>query len=278
MTDTTGPDLTRPLRHALPRLLQATGLDGALAGLVSRDGQRVVVTELHDTLTDVLRGFVVVRGKGVGGAALQRARPVLVDDYPHAGMISRVPERVIVRERIHGLLAVPVPVGREVRVLLYGVARTAQPLGDRVLAASARVAAALAQELTVECEVVRRLRLLEDTRRRTEPPAVDLREIHEELLSVAAATQDEDLRDRLHALCGRLDPPPGCPTTVPLLTGREQQVLAEVALGRTTAEIADQLAVMPTTVKTYLKNVMRKLGTRNRMETVTAARRAGLLD
>lgn len=34
---------------------------------------------------------------------------------------------------------------------------------------------------------------------------------------------------------------------------------------------------MPTTVKTHLKNVMRKLGTRNRVETVTAARRAGLL-
>ena len=79
--------------------------------------------------------------RGWGGAALQRARPVLVDDYPHAGTISRLPERLIVRERIHGLLAVPVPVGREVRALLYGVARTSQPLGDRVLDASARVAA-----------------------------------------------------------------------------------------------------------------------------------------
>lgn len=216
--------------------------------------------------------------RGWGGAALQRARPVLVDDYPHAGTISRLPERLIVRERIHGLLAVPVPVGREVRALLYGVARTSQPLGDRVLDASARVAAAVARELAVECEVVRRLRLLEDTRRRAEPPAVDLHEIREELASVAVATQDEDLRDRLRALCDRLDPPPRCPTAVPLLTGREQQVLAEVALGRTTAEIADQLAVMPTTVKTYLKNVMRKLGTRNRVETVTAAQRAGLLN
>lgn len=277
MTDTTGPELMRPLRRALPRLQRATGLDGALAGLVTRDAQRVAVTELHDMLTDALRGFVVVRGKGVGGAALQRAQPVSVDDYPHATTISRLPDRVIVHERVHGLLAVPVPVGREVRALLYGVARTPQPLGDRVLDAAARVAAAVARELTVECEVVRRLRLLEDARRRAEPPGVDLRAIREELLSVAAATQDEALRDRLSALCDRLEPPAGRPTAVPLLTGREQQVLAEVALGRTTGEIADQLAVKPTTVKTYLKNIMRKLGTRNRVETVTAAQRAGLL-
>lgn len=230
MTDTTGPDLLRPLRRALPWLQRATGLDGALAGLVSRDGQRVVVTELHDMLTGAIRGFVVLRGKGVGGAALQRARPVLVDDYPSATTISRLSDQVIVHERIHGLLAVPVPVGREVRALLYGVARTSAPFGDRVLDASARVAAAVARELIVECEVARRLRLLEEARLRAEPRAVDLREIHEELVSVAAATQDEDLRDRLGALCDRLAPPARRPTAAALLTGREQQVLAEVAL------------------------------------------------
>ena len=35
---------------------------------------------------------------------------------------------------------------------------------------------------------------------------------------------------------------------------------------------------MPTTVKTYLRNTMRKLGARNRVETVHLARSASLLN
>ena len=34
---------------------------------------------------------------------------------------------------------------------------------------------------------------------------------------------------------------------------------------------------MPTIVKSYLKNIMGKLGTRNRVETLRTARRAGLM-
>ena len=54
-------------------------------------------------------------------------------------------------------------------------------------------------------------------------------------------------------------------------------MLAAVAVGRTNSEVADELSIMPTTVKTYLKNAMRKLGTRNRVETIHAARCADLL-
>lgn len=107
---------------------------------------------------------------------------------------------------------------------------------------------------------------------------MDLREIHQELLSIARATSDESLRDRLHVLCERLRPTSGHGgTAAPRLTGRELQVLTEVALGRTNVEVAERLAVRPTTVKTYLKNAMRKLGTRNRVETICAARGAGLI-
>jgi DNA-binding CsgD family transcriptional regulator len=35
--------------------------------------------------------------------------------------------------------------------------------------------------------------------------------------------------------------------------------------------------MLPETVKSYLRNAMRKLGTHTRMETVAAARRAGFL-
>jgi len=48
----------------------------------------------------------------------------------------------------------------------------------------------------------------------------------------------------------------------PLLTDREQQVLVAIARGLTNHEVAAELSIMPTTVKTYLRNTMRKLGAR----------------
>lgn len=50
------------------------------------------------------------------------------------------------------------------------------------------------------------------------------------------------------------------------LTDREEQVLLTVAKGRTNAEIADQLHISLSTVKTHLARVMTKLGARNRVE------------
>ncbi len=50
------------------------------------------------------------------------------------------------------------------------------------------------------------------------------------------------------------------------LTGREEQVLLTVASGRTNAEIADELYISLSTVKTHLASLMSKLGVRNRVE------------
>ena len=50
------------------------------------------------------------------------------------------------------------------------------------------------------------------------------------------------------------------------LTGREEQVLTLVAQGRTNAEIAAELYVGLSTVKTHLASLMAKLGARNRVE------------
>jgi DNA-binding NarL/FixJ family response regulator len=61
------------------------------------------------------------------------------------------------------------------------------------------------------------------------------------------------------------------PTTPPAqpvhpLTDREEEVLLTVARGRTNAEIADELAISMSTVKTHLASLMMKLGARNRVE------------
>ena len=63
-------------------------------------------------------------------------------------------------------------------------------------------------------------------------------------------------------------PPTGQPPVQPIepLTGREEEILVTVARGRTNAEIADELHISLSTVKTHLASLMAKLGARNRVE------------
>jgi DNA-binding NarL/FixJ family response regulator len=61
---------------------------------------------------------------------------------------------------------------------------------------------------------------------------------------------------------------PAAPPRQPLdpLTDREEQVLAAVAGGRTNTEIANDLHITLSTVKTHIASLMAKLGARNRVE------------
>ena len=60
----------------------------------------------------------------------------------------------------------------------------------------------------------------------------------------------------------------GTPPAQPIepLTEREEEVLAAGRRGRTNAEIADELYISLSTVKTHLASLMSKLGARNRVE------------
>ncbi|MGC4803736.1 response regulator [Micromonospora sp. DT233] len=69
---------------------------------------------------------------------------------------------------------------------------------------------------------------------------------------------------RAFADAGPAAAPPRQP--VDPLTDREEQVLGAVARGRTNSEIAGELHITLSTVKTHVTSVMLKLGVRNRVE------------
>ncbi|WP_030916594.1 response regulator [Streptosporangium amethystogenes] len=61
---------------------------------------------------------------------------------------------------------------------------------------------------------------------------------------------------------------PATPPVRPIeaLTAREEQILATVARGRTNNEIADELHISLSTVKSHIASLLAKLGARNRVE------------
>jgi DNA-binding NarL/FixJ family response regulator len=62
------------------------------------------------------------------------------------------------------------------------------------------------------------------------------------------------------------------------LTSREEEILLTVARGRTNSEIADELHISLSTVKTHLTSVMNKLGARNRVEIAMWAHETGRVE
>jgi two-component system nitrate/nitrite response regulator NarL len=64
----------------------------------------------------------------------------------------------------------------------------------------------------------------------------------------------------------------------PVLSPREQEVLRLIAEGGSAPEIARQLHLSPSTVKTHLQSLYEKLGVSDRAAAVASAMRAGLLE
>lgn len=74
----------------------------------------------------------------------------------------------------------------------------------------------------------------------------------------------------------RLDPRPNGQHILPL-SPREQQVLEGASLGKENSEIAADLVLSVETVRTHVKNVLRKLDARDRAHAVHIAHLHGIL-
>ncbi|MDP4503375.1 LuxR C-terminal-related transcriptional regulator [Nonomuraea turcica] len=274
------------LHTAVGRLRRATGLPVAFGGLVPDGRHGVTLTEFSGTLTGALRGLVVSAGNGLGGRVITTARPGAVDDYAADPRISHEYDKPVTVEGLRAIAAVPVTVHGTVSGVLYGGIREPLSISDRVLDAMTQVAARVSFEVTVRREVERRLAELETaaiTRAARETPTAGeweaVRLAHAQLRAITQEIGDAGIRARLADVCDRLARPGGRPADgrPNPLSPRELDVLALVAVGCGNAETAGRLGIRPETVKSYLRNAMRKLGTHTRTETVIAARRRGFL-
>ncbi|WP_406690054.1 response regulator transcription factor [Saccharopolyspora sp. ID03-671] len=278
------PDDRDALRAELRSVSTELEFPVAFGGEVADGGVRL--TECFGALTQRLHNLEVREGKGLGGQALAFGKPIGVADYSAARHITHDYDGPVKAERLSAVLAVPVRVRGKCRAVLYGAIRQRVGVGDRARDSLVLAGRRLAAELAVRDEVDRRLSMAETIAATSRPEVPDvakleeLRSVHSELCAIAGTVEDSALRGRMYEVAQRLadlrsgetEPPPEF-----RLSRREIDVLAQVALGCTNAEVAERLSLSPETVKAYLRTAMRRLGAHTRHEAVVRARSAWLL-
>jgi len=85
-------------------------------------------------------------------------------------------------------------------------------------------------------------------------------------------------RRLLAEFAARRPAPVAEPPELARLTPREREVLGQIVRGRSNSEIADDLVVSPSTVKTHVTHVLDKLGLRDRVQAVVYGYEHGLVE
>jgi DNA-binding NarL/FixJ family response regulator len=112
--------------------------------------------------------------------------------------------------------------------------------------------------------------LLKDT-----PPEELVRALR--LVAAGEALLAPSVTRRLIDELAQVQPRPKPPAELALLTSREQEVLKLMARGLSNGEIAKELILGETTVKTHVGRVLTKLGLRDRVQAVVMAYETGLV-
>ena len=97
------------------------------------------------------------------------------------------------------------------------------------------------------------------------------------LVAAGEALLAPSVTRRLIDELAQMNPPPKPPATLNLLTEREREVLTLMARGLSNGEIAEELVLGETTVKTHVGRVLTKLGLRDRVQAVVLAYESGLV-
>lgn len=240
------------------------------------------ITDLTGVRTRSSVDLLIRKGQGLGGKALVLGRPLSVPSYLSAEGITHEYDHAVRPEAMETVAALPIIVDRVPRVLIFLASRTHVGLGERFFDSFIPMIRRFERDIAVEDEVTRRLNLIRAAgpEERSTLTRRDLEEITLELTHLAGQIHDESLRARIdvigHRFSTALTPRTSC-TASAGLRRREIDVLEQVAQGLSNREIADVLGLQPDTVKSYLKNAMRKLHVSNRVQAILAARQRGIV-
>lgn len=256
------------IERRLPTVRRVSGIPIVFGG-ATRQGpggiEQVVIGKLLGTVTEAMNGLTVVRGRGLGGTAIERMKPCMVRDYASSTAISHdYDDSVVHQEGLTSIVAVPIRGRHRIGGVLYAAVRSDTTIGDRA------VGDAVAATRQLEREI-----LGLDGGPAGGP--LDHQAALDELAALARASRDPHIRARLGEIHRRLSPSSTRAAGSVRLTPRELDVIRVVATGSSNSEVAEQLGLSPESVKTYVRNTMRKLQVRNRTAAVHAARTSGLL-
>ena len=193
-------------------------------------------------------GFEVVGEAGTGAEAVEQARRTQPDVVL---MDVRMPvmDGIEATRQITGSAATP-----DVRVLIL----TTFDLDEYVFSALRAGASGFLLKSTVPGDLLNAIRVIADGDALL-APSVTRRLVEEFARSPRAAPPAQRSQPDLRAV-----------------TGREREVLALIASGRSNTEIASLLGISPATTKTHVGHLLTKLGARDRVHLVILAYQAGI--
>ncbi|MUL49894.1 LuxR family transcriptional regulator [Mycobacterium sp. CBMA293] len=270
------PDIfVTKLTQTLERVRTRTDVALAFGGPVGCKGD-VHLECFAGRTVGALPGVTLDPREGLGGKAVALRRPIAVNDYCTAAVITHKYDAIIQAERLQAVTAVPVIVGQQPIGIIYGGFRAAERIADRIQDVMYQEARMLEQEIVTVAASPQRV----DEYRFDEAQIREhLRDACVKLRVLAARMAPRDRDAVLQVVEGLADPGPAAPAgaLAVSLTRRELDVLAMAGVGMSNQQIAALLGLTLHTVKSYMKSTMRKLGATTRLNAVSRARSANFL-